>query len=138
MLYLRNQIAKKANIKIETLRYYENIGLIPAPERDANGYRKYDDNTLKLLEIIRYSKSCGLTLEEIKEIMPMLCDIQNIDYNMIVELINQKMNEIDENILRLHRTKNTLTKIKSSILNGVECPIKTTIEGISYLSPEKS
>ncbi len=138
MPYLRNQIAKKANINVETLRYYENIGLMPAPERDANGYRQYNDEALKLLEIIRYSKSCGLTLEEIKDIMPMFLEVNNVDYNLIVELIDQKVNEIDESILKLHRTKNTLNKVKASILNGVECPIKTTLDKISYISQKNS
>lgn len=137
MPYLRNQIAKKANINVETLRYYENIGLIPAPERDLNGYRQYNDEALKLLEIIRYSKSCGLTLEEIKDIMPMLRDVNNVDYNLIIELIDQKVNEIDESILKLHRTKNTLNKVRTSILNGVECPIKTTLDKIPYI-PQKN
>lgn len=39
--YLRGQIAKMANVNIETLRYYENHGLIPAPMRSESGYRMY-------------------------------------------------------------------------------------------------
>lgn len=128
MRYFRNQIARKANINVTTLRYYENIGMIPEPERDENGYRLYGDDTLRLLEIIRYSKMCGLTLEEIKDIMPMLQDVKNVDYGVIVELINQKVAEIEESISKLNRTRDTLHKIKAGILNGLECPIKTTLD----------
>ena len=62
MIYYRSHIAKLTKVNIETIRYYENIGLLPAPERSNNGYRVYNDATIKKLCIIKYAKSCGFTL----------------------------------------------------------------------------
>ena len=50
--YLRGQLAKAARLNKETLRYYENNGLIPPAQRDSNGYRYYPAETLVLLEFI--------------------------------------------------------------------------------------
>lgn len=124
MQYKRNQISKLTGIHIETLRYYESLGLIPSPERDSNGYKLYTDETIKILIMIRQAKSCGLTLEETKQALSLLSDIDNIDYNIIVEIINQKLDELDKKIEEIDRCKSILNKIKININNHVECPLK--------------
>ncbi|WP_333684803.1 MerR family transcriptional regulator [Enterocloster lavalensis] len=62
--YLRGQLAKAARLNKETLRYYENNGLIPPAQRDSNGYRYYPAETLVLLEFISVAKAAGFTLKE--------------------------------------------------------------------------
>ena len=63
--YLRGQIAKMANVNIETIRYYENCGLIPPPTRTASGYRLYSEEAMDRLSFIRNAKRCGFKLKEI-------------------------------------------------------------------------
>ncbi|OBI89807.1 MerR family transcriptional regulator [Mycobacterium asiaticum] len=58
-------VARDAGIAATTLRYYEQIGLVPAPERKG-GQRRYDDSILSRLEVIRLCKSAGFSLEEIQ------------------------------------------------------------------------
>jgi len=70
--YLRGQLAKAARLNKETLRYYENNGLIPPAQRDSNGYRYYPAETLVLLEFISVAKAAGFTLKEIKELFSAL------------------------------------------------------------------
>ncbi|OBG27178.1 MerR family transcriptional regulator [Mycobacterium alsense] len=59
------EVAREAGIAATTLRYYERIGLVPAPAR-LGGQRRYDDSVLARLEVIRLCKSAGFTLEEIQ------------------------------------------------------------------------
>ncbi|OBI49673.1 MerR family transcriptional regulator [Mycobacterium kyorinense] len=58
-------VARHAGIAATTLRYYEQIGLLPAPAR-VGGQRRYDDAVLARLEVIRLCKSAGFALEEIQ------------------------------------------------------------------------
>jgi DNA-binding transcriptional MerR regulator len=58
------EVARKAGVAATTLRYYERVGLLPAPTR-VGGQRRYDDAVLARLEVIRLCKAAGFTLEEI-------------------------------------------------------------------------
>jgi MerR family redox-sensitive transcriptional activator SoxR len=58
-------VARRADVAATTLRYYEQIGLIPAPAR-VGGQRRYDDSIVARLEVIRVCKSAGFTLDEIR------------------------------------------------------------------------
>lgn len=129
MAYLRNQVAKIANINVETLRYYEQSGLIPPPARGENGYRLYEDDTIEKLEIIKYCKSCGFTLEETKKI---ISTIENkvIDYECIINFIDEKIIEINKKVEHLDIMKTILNKIKTNIDSQIECPIKTTFKNL--------
>jgi DNA-binding transcriptional MerR regulator len=129
MWYLRNQVAKLANINVETLRYYEKIGLISIPPRNDSGYRIYDDQTLKILKIIGYAKSCGLTLEEIKELLIIIYN-ENIDYENIIELIEEKIKIINKKIYELNKMKEILNIVKNNVNNEVECPLKKSFENL--------
>ncbi len=59
------EVARQAGVAATTLRYYEQIGLVPAPGR-LGGQRRYDDSVLARLEVIRLCKSAGFALEEIQ------------------------------------------------------------------------
>ena len=53
----------------QTIRFYERRGLLPAPRREANGYRAYDDSTVSRVRFIRNAQAAGLTLVEIGSIV---------------------------------------------------------------------
>jgi MerR family copper efflux transcriptional regulator len=59
------EVAARTGFPASTLRYYEEIGLLPAPERTEAGYRSYDDRTVERLTFIGRAKQLGCTLEEI-------------------------------------------------------------------------
>lgn len=59
------EVARRAGVAATTLRYYEQIGLLPPPGR-TGGQRRYDDAVLARLEVIRLCKSAGFALEEIQ------------------------------------------------------------------------
>ena len=58
-------VARLAGIHVETLRYYERIGLLPPPARTRAGRRLYDDETIALLQSVRLARSLGLRIDDI-------------------------------------------------------------------------
>ena len=64
------EVARRSGFPAATLRYYEQIDLLPAPQRTAAGYRAYDESVLARLEFIARAKAIGCTLDEIADLMP--------------------------------------------------------------------
>ena len=60
------QLAKAAGVAAKTIRYYEEIGVLPSPSRTAAGYRQYDQPGVQRLRFIRRARSLGLPLQDLK------------------------------------------------------------------------
>jgi DNA-binding transcriptional MerR regulator len=67
------ELAAALDLNPKTIRYYEDIGLLPQPKRSAAGYRLYDDADHERLRFILKAKAVGLSLEEISRILA-ICD----------------------------------------------------------------
>lgn len=68
-VWTRASLAKAAGVGVETLRFYEQKELLGMPERNASGYRIYDEGDLERLQFISRSQELGFSLSEIKELM---------------------------------------------------------------------
>jgi DNA-binding transcriptional MerR regulator len=62
-------LGKATGTKVETIRYYERIGLLPKPARTAGNYRVYGEDTLGWLSFIRRARELGFTIEQVRELM---------------------------------------------------------------------
>ena len=60
------EVAKQAGLRASAIRYYEKAGLLPQPAR-SGGQRRYDDRILRRLAVLERAKSCGFTLEEVRQ-----------------------------------------------------------------------
>lgn len=63
------EVADRVGISTATVRYYERIGVLPEPARGDNGYRRYDDRTVELLQFIGRAKQLGCSLDEIADLV---------------------------------------------------------------------
>ena len=63
------KLGEAAGVKIPTIRYYEQIGLLPAPERSAGNQRLYGQSALNRLAFIRHARELGFPLEAIRELL---------------------------------------------------------------------
>ncbi len=63
------ELAKRAAVNRETVRYYERRRLLPRPSRSVSGYRIYSEDALKRLRFIRHAKALGFSLREIRELL---------------------------------------------------------------------
>ena len=62
-------LAREAETKVQTIRYYEEIGLIPAPDRTAGNQRRYRQDHLTRLRFVRHARSLGFSLDAIRELL---------------------------------------------------------------------
>ena len=63
------ELARRAGVTTRTIRHYERIGVLPAPERTESGYRLYTEDALARLAFVRAAQTVGLTLGEIREVI---------------------------------------------------------------------
>lgn len=68
------EVAAAAGVPTQTIRFYERRGLLPQPQRGANGYREYDTSVLARLTFIRSAQAAGLTLLEVASILELRRD----------------------------------------------------------------
>lgn len=115
--YTIGQIAKLLEVNKETIRYYENFGLLPLPERKSNGYKIYTKRHMEVMEIILIIKDSGFTLNEIKNIITIQEENANSQNDLYKEIILKKIKLIENKIQDLHSLKKGLEKVVSNIEN---------------------
>lgn len=98
------KLAKSCNMNVETIRYYQRIGLIRIPE-STQSYRYYNQQDLETLSFIQKAKDAGLQLNEIKELLTLNLE----DRIQVQHVIEQRLNKIDERIQELVRLKQRLS-----------------------------
>jgi DNA-binding transcriptional MerR regulator len=72
------ELAAKAAVNIQTVRFYERRGILQEPARTTSGYRSYGENDLEALCFIRRSQGLGFTLQEISQLLPLHRSVANI------------------------------------------------------------
>jgi DNA-binding transcriptional MerR regulator len=90
---LIGELADAAGLPSQTIRFYERKGLLPAPERGANGYRIYDESTLTRLHFIQTAQAAGLTLAEIGSVID-LRDDGDVPCAHVASLIDSKLADV--------------------------------------------
>ena len=97
---LIGEVAERTGVATKTLRYYEDIGLVPPPDRTPSGYRDYDDDVVDRLAFIRSAQAVGLTLGEIRGIVS-LRDDGEAPCGHVLDLLRTRSREIDRTIREL-------------------------------------
>ena len=93
------ELAGELQINPKTIRYYEEIGLIPEPRRSESGYRLYSKYEVERLRLIRRAKLLGLSLAEIREIVGYAIDRRcGATEARLLSLVEAKLGEIDRKI----------------------------------------
>lgn len=116
--YNIGEVVKKLKINRETIRYYENIGLLTENRRDKNGYRLYSQDEIDKVEFILMVKSYGFSLKEIKMIFDEVYeDMLGGNVEKIKEIVEDKIMELQHKIDNLTETKKLLEKINDNVLS---------------------
>lgn len=93
------ELAGELRLNPKTIRYYEEVGLIPEPRRSESGYRLYSRYELERLRLIKRAKLLGLSLVEIRELVAYAVDGRcGIMEDRLFSLVKAKLNEIDQKI----------------------------------------
>ena len=123
-LLTRGELAARTGCNIETIRYYEQIGLLPPPPRSEGGHRLYGHELLKRLNFIRRSRELGFTLEEIRGLLR-LVDGGNYTCAEVEALALEHIKDIRRKIADLRKLNKVLKAMASQCSGGKvpECPI---------------
>ena len=70
----RSELSAATGCNLETIRYYEKIGIMPDPPRSTKGYRSYDDAHVKRLKFVMRSRDLGFSLEEVRGLLGLVDD----------------------------------------------------------------
>ena len=120
----RGKLAKRAGCHLETVRYYEKIGLLPPPERSAGGHRLYNIDDQRRLRFIMRSRELGFSIDELRSLLS-LVDSRAYTCGEVRDLSLDHLGSVRQKIADLKRLERTLSRISDECDGGAvpECPI---------------
>lgn len=126
------QLAHTSGVSTKTIRYYEDIGVMPSPERAANGYRRYSKRAADRLSFIKDAQAAGLSLVEIQVILE-LREQGESTCGHTIALLESHLTDVEKQISDLHRTKDRLERMigRASSLDPAECSDPNRCQTIS-------
>ncbi len=122
-------LAKRAGVRIDTVRYYERNGLLAPKARLASGYRQYGATELSRLRFIRKAQALGFTLKEIRDLLSLS---RRRDVAQVRRTAQEKLADIEQRLAALERVRSGLLNMISACPgNGPasECPILRALGG---------
>ena len=125
------RLAKHAGVNIDTIRYYERNGLLPAPSRRVSGYREYGAADIARLRFIRRAKELGFALREIGELLSLTAN-RHDDMRGVKRKAEERLAQVERKIEELKRVRRGLRKLIAACPGHGElarCPIVTALSG---------
>jgi len=107
------ELAAASGTTTKTLRFYENAGLLPPPQRTPSGYRDYSPDTLARLDFIRRGRAGGLTLAQIREILD-IRDAGTPPCRHVRQLLTTRLVELDRQIADLTALRDTVADLENA------------------------
>ena len=104
------ELAERAGVGVQTLHYYERVGLLPKPDRSAANYRLYQRGALRRVQFIKKAQSLGFTLEEIKEILS-LHEQGRAPCRRVADVGKKHLQELDARIAALQEFRRALAVV---------------------------
>ncbi len=131
------QLAREADVGVETVRFYERRGLIEDPPRRRSGYRQYPPETIDRLRFIRRAKELGFSLKEIGELLQLRSHpAENREQTRTKA--RAKIDDIDRRLADLSRMRNVLSELAEACSRGTDtepCPILMALDGRNEEAP---
>ncbi len=124
------EIAKRAGIGLETVRFYERKGLIEEPPRTDSGYRQYPEDVVARLRFISRAKDLGFSLKEIAELFSLRVDPDTTCAD-IKRRAEAKITTIEEKIRDMQGIQGALSKLAASCSGSGpagDCPILEALD----------
>lgn len=121
-------LARSTGTKVETVRYYEKIGLLPPPARTAGNYRDYGIDHLARLSFVRRARDLGFTLEAVRDLLA-LSDDKTQSCDAVDAIACLHLGEIERKIGDLSSLRGELEHVMKSCRHGTvaECKIIETL-----------
>lgn len=133
------ELAGRTGLAPSAVRYYEQLGLLPAPRRTASGYRSYADDTVDRLTFIRSAQAVGLTLAAVGQVLGVR-DAGEAPCLVVTELIDRRHAEVRARIAELRALERELSKLRdrAARLEPRDCDPSGICHVIPRLTPTAS
>ncbi len=125
-----SEVARRADVNTETLRFYERKGLIPEPPRNSSNYRLFSEETVRRVRFIKGAQGLGFSLREIGELLSLRATPGASCADVLIRA-EEKLADIDEKIRKLKAVRKALASLKRECRGGVpisECPILESLD----------
>lgn len=123
-------LAKRASVNLETIRYYEREGLLPEPPRTASGYRIYSPDAIRRVRFIKHAQELGFSLRETRELLALRVDSKTTCAE-VREKAQAKIAAVEDKLGSLQAIRKALLRLTSACTGrGLvsECPILDSID----------
>jgi DNA-binding transcriptional MerR regulator len=126
------QLGQATGTKIETIRYYEKIGLLPAPKRTAGNYRSYAAEHLQRLGFIRRARELGFTIEDVRELLKLAAHGER-PCEQVDQFVARHLETTERKIQALTRLRRELRDTLDSCKGGriAECRVVQALFPVS-------
>jgi DNA-binding transcriptional MerR regulator len=116
------ELASRSGLAPSAVRYYEQLGLLPEPQRTEAGYRVYADDAIDRLGFIRAAQAVGLTLAEVRQVLGVR-DAGELPCRVVTNLIERRHDEVRAKIVELRRLERDLAAVRAraATLNPRDC-----------------
>ena len=124
------EVARRAGVGVETMRFYERQGLLEEPARRASGYRQYGEDVVSRLRFIRRAKELGFTLKEIAELIALRLDPSTTSAD-VKRQAQDKLDDLEARIRDLQRIRQVLIGLTTSCPGcgpASACPILDALD----------
>jgi len=125
-----SEVAAKANVNVQTLRYYERRGLLKKPGRSPSGYREYEPETVRVVRFVKRAQELGFSLEEIEGLLRLQSD-RRARCGDVRARARAKLADIDKRIESLRAMRAALAVLLATCTSDGslgECPILECLE----------
>ena len=122
------KLSKRTKVNIETIRYYERIGIMPKPPRNSSGYRIYAVPHLERLSFVRRSRELGFSQAEVRKLLALVDEHQYTCAEVREMTVRQRLT-VRNKIKDLRKLEQALTSMVDECAGGdiPECPIIDTL-----------
>ena len=115
--FLIGELSRRTGVKVPTIRYYEEIGLLPAPRRSDSGQRRYDERAREHLAFIAHAREMGFSIDAIRSLIE-LSDHPERPCNDADRIAAERLAEVKSRIERLTRLRDELERMVEGHRSG--------------------
>lgn len=124
------QVARRAGVSVDTIRFYERQGVLEKPPRRDSGYRQYSEEVVRRLRFIQCVKQLGFTLKEITDLLTLRVDAQTTCFQ-VKEATLAKLDQVERKLVELEHMRRALLQV-ASLCTGAgpasACPLLDALD----------
>ena len=128
-MFAIGEASRQSGVSIETIRYYEREGIVPPPERSANGRRIYSAEAIGRLKFLKNCRNLGFSLSDAKALLELSVG-EHSDCDTVSRMGDRQLASTRKKIAELRRLEAALTELTANCSEGnTNCPMLDALRG---------